>query len=150
MTDDTAAAGGGGTARAGTAAPEGVIEQAGRLAAILEAENAALAATDYRHAERFAREKQTAVAALMLLRDAGTAVPANRAAALRAAGERLSRLLDVNTHALQQAIAVQGQVIDTLARATVAVRGRAPQGYGAKGTYAAPRMQGPVAFVSRA
>ena len=125
-----------------------LIDAAIRLADALVRENQALAALDLPRAASMLADKQRAAdaffAAQTLLAD-GT--PAEPNAAARDVAARLGTLAEENRRLLERAIAVQGRVIGTLARA---VRPEA-LGYGAHGgrTTVASRP-GAIALSARA
>jgi hypothetical protein len=79
-----------------------------RLAETLAAENAALAALDFRRAVGYLPEKQAAIAAFM---------GATRASVSRDLAERLRILAQENKALLERAITAQGRVIAVIARA---------------------------------
>jgi hypothetical protein len=92
-------------------------DQAGvlaRLAALLAAENAALAAGMPERAGALLADKEQAIAALDHL-PPGVAATAE----LRAAARRLAGLVAENRRLLARAIAVQGRVLDVLAQAAM-------------------------------
>jgi len=116
-----------------------LIAAGSALADRLEAENTALAALDLPRAAGMLAEKQRAVAALA----AAQPVAARSEAAERVA-RRLRALGVENKRLLERAIAVQGRVIGTIARAAVP---EAPAGYGSGHVMERPT---PVALSARA
>jgi hypothetical protein len=121
-----------------------LIDAAIQLADALARENEALAALDLPRAAGMLAEKQRAAdvffAAQTLLPD-GTPDPA-----VRDVAARLGTLAEENRRLLERAIAVQGRVIGTLARA---VRPE-PLGYGARGGRTVTSRPGAIALSARA
>ena len=115
---------------------ESLTEAAGRLAAILRVENAALTSLDFARAGTLLAAKHAAADALAVAFQAS----ARETAALPALRE-LSGLADQNRLLLQRAMRVQRRVLDLVARA--ARGGVKPARYGATGKMtseqAAPR-----------
>lgn len=109
------------------------IEAALRLADVLQAENAALAALDLALAASMLEEKSACASALAV---AQGGVPAVRTAEARAAVARLRDLAEENRRLLERGIAVQRRVIAAIARAARARASSAPR-YGARGIPAA-------------
>jgi hypothetical protein len=89
------------------------------LAAVIEAETAALAAGDYPAAGRLSREKAGAAERFLAARARHAASPPPRLAEPGVAGtlERLRGAVAANRAALERALAVQGRVIEAVARA---------------------------------
>jgi hypothetical protein len=124
-----------------------LIDAAIRLADALARENEALATLDLPRAAGMLADKQRAAdaffAAQALLPDGA---PAEPNAVARDVAARLEALAEENHRLLERAIAVQGRVIGTLARA---VR---PEtlGYGAHGGRTAASRPGAIALSARA
>ncbi|HST75300.1 MAG TPA: hypothetical protein VLJ20_08010 [Acetobacteraceae bacterium] len=125
-----------------------LIDAAIRLADALARENQALAALDLPRAAGMLADKQRAadafLAAQALLQNGAPAAEPNAAAKDVAA--RLGTLAEENRRLLERAIAVQGRVIGTLARA---VR-PAALGYGAHGGRTVASRPGAIALSARA
>jgi hypothetical protein len=113
------------------------------LTDVLERENAALAALDMTRTGALLGEKRVACDALAQAhRDDREAMPPN------AAMPRLRDLAEENRRLLERAMAVQGRVIEVIARA--APRAAAVPGYGATGGRAGSGRPIPLAFSARA
>ena len=94
-----------------------MIAAAVRLAELLDRENTALAALDLPRAAQMVADKQRAVAAFAVAHAAaGTLATLQRATAEDTA-RRLQALSAENKRLLERAIAVQGRLIGTIARA---------------------------------
>jgi len=118
-----------------------------RLAEVLEAENAALAALDLPRAGAMLAEKTRAADALVAAQHASRG---NISTVSAAAPARLRALAAENQRLLQQAMTVQGRVIGIIARAVSrALRDPAATRYGAHGR-AAPTRLSAVAISARA
>lgn len=105
---------------------ENVADAAAELAAILQAENAALAALDLRRAGAMVSMKTHAAEAFLAAR----AASGNTG---NAGGDRLAGLVEENRRLLRRAIAVQGRVIEVIARAVPRALHQAAPCYGAQG-----------------
>lgn len=97
---------------------------ADRLAAILEAENAALEAHDFPAAAALLAQKQAAIAAI------APPPPGIAEPALREAAARLDRLAAKNRGLLNRSLSIQSQVLGIIAGAA---RAASVQGYGSSG-----------------
>lgn len=118
-------------------AVEGVIDA---LAALLEAETAALEAGDYPAAGQLARDKTAAAAAFL-----GVSERADLAAAeLAEPMARLRAAAETNRKALERAVTVQRDLVQLIARAVQAAAGGG--GYGRTD----PRATTPVALSLKA
>ena len=103
-----------------------------RLASVLEAENAALAAMDLPAAAALVAEKREATTAFDTAR---VATPVTPSAALRDAAARLGSQAEDNRRLLERAMKVQTRVLGIIVGAA---RSSNPvQGYGRSGAYAA-------------
>lgn len=100
---------------------------AARLAAILTEENAALAALDFPRAVALLPAKTQAAESVLAAPDA-------------AAAPLLAPLAEENRRLLQHAMAVQGRVIEIVARAIPRALQQTSGCYGAKGKLPSPRM----------
>lgn len=120
-----------------------------RLAAVLEAENAALAHSAFNRVGELADEKRAALAALNVLPaepvDNSTSVVDSDGQAL---AMRLQRAADENKQLLEQAITVQNRIMAVLAGA--ARQAQVPLGYGAKGHRPRSAVANAVALIVRA
>jgi hypothetical protein len=131
---------------------ESLITAGQRLAEALRAENEALAALDLPRAAGLATAKLQATdafaAACAAAAKTGTRAegPARRDAAEMT--DRLQQLGEENRRLLQRAIAIQSQVIETIAGAALP-RAAAP-GYGAAGRPTMVRQAPPLAMATRA
>ena len=123
-----------------------------RLAEALRAENEALAALDLPRAAGLTTVKQQATDAFAAAYAAATKTGARaEGSTRRTAAEmttRLQHLGEENRRLLQRAIAIQAQVIETIAGAALP-RAAAP-GYGAAGRPAMPRQAPALAMATRA
>lgn len=129
-----------------------LLPAAEALAATLARENAALSALDLARAAGLLAEKTAAAAAFAAAvestRKTG-GIPAAEQAQAAALAEQLSSLGEGNRLLLEQALHVQGRVLDTIARALPKAMPAAPR-YGAAGKLTGqPRMQA-VAFSAHA
>lgn len=104
-----------------------------QLAEVLMAENTALDAFDLPGAAALLTRKTSAAEAFI-----AACVAAPRATAHE--GARLARLAEENRRKLQRAIAIQGRVIEIIARAVPRALQQAAPRYGAQGRVAASRL----------
>jgi hypothetical protein len=104
--------------------PANWTEAANTLAAILEAENAALRATDFAAAADLLAAKQIAIARLELARPSGPKFEIRHVAA------RLEALTQQNRSLLTDGIGIQAQVLGIIAGA---IRAASATGYGPTG-----------------
>ncbi|MGI4880968.1 MAG: hypothetical protein ACRYG4_26195 [Janthinobacterium lividum] len=123
-------------------------EAAERLAAVLDAENAALRDLDFRRLGSFVDEKRIALSVLT----ASPSAPADQATTIEdpvreALGIRLRRLTEENRGLLERAIIVQNRIMAVLASA--ARQAQAPVGYGAKGHRPRQATSSAVALIVR-
>jgi hypothetical protein len=125
-----------------------LIRAAGCLADALAAENAALGALDLPRAAGMLDTKQRAAEAFIAARAlAHEGAPAGfDAAAARGVAERLAALAEQNRRLLERAIAVQGHVIATIARAARP----AALGYGAGGAPSTGQRRDAVTLSAKA
>jgi hypothetical protein len=123
--------------------PVALVQVAGRLADVLERENAALRAMDLVRAARLLPEKTAAIAELAAFGE--TAVPPPNPA-LTAAARRLDALTRENRQLLRRAIAAQQRVIGIIVRA--AAGAVADPSYGTRGRR--PRWTAAMALSTRA
>jgi hypothetical protein len=114
------------------------------LEAALAAETAALLAGDLRGAARLGTTKQLAIERFVAARDRMGGDAADRRLALPL--DRLRNAIQANRAALEHGMAVQAQVVETIARAAIRPPGGTLPGY-ARTTR---RGAGPVAFSVRA
>lgn len=126
---------------------EDLADATARLAEVLAAENAALAALDLPRAGAMLAEKTRAADAFVAAQQASRG---NSSAMGAAAPAHLRTLVAENQRLLQQAMTVQGRVIGIIARAVSrALRDPAATRYGAHGR-AAPARLSAVAISARA
>ncbi|MCC7425952.1 MAG: hypothetical protein IT557_03510 [Alphaproteobacteria bacterium] len=130
---------------AAPAAPS-LADAIARLEAVLEAENAHLAAHDLAAATALLAEKQAAVGALEAARKAEAAQAPQ--ASLRGATARLDALATENARLLARMLAAQRALIRTLAEAAFASV-TPPAGYGATGARPGTRIGAAALAVSR-
>ncbi|MBK1662220.1 hypothetical protein [Paracraurococcus ruber] len=123
-----------------------------RLAEALRAENEALAALDLPRAAGLATAKAQATdafaAAYAAAAKTGARADGARRQETEALTSRLQALGEENRRLLQRAIAIQSQVIETIAGA--ALPKAAAPGYGRAGRPAAPRQAPALAMATRA
>ncbi len=133
---------------------EALLAAGQRLAEALRAENEALAAMDLEGAARLAPGKIQASDAFAAAYAAASRTGAKPDGRLREAtvemAERLDALGTENRRLLERAIAVQSQVIESIAAAASAARGGSAAGYGASGKRPVPRRADPLALTTRA
>lgn len=125
---------------------------AARLAAVLAAENAALAALDLPGAAAMLDAKQRAVEAFAALRPEPEARPAAPASPAQwmTIGRQLIGLAAENRTLLERAIAVQARVLGVIAQAGRRESAAKAPGYGARGRLRAAPRPVAVAFSARA
>jgi hypothetical protein len=124
-----------------------LIDAAVQLADALARENEALAALDLPRAAGMLADKQRAADAFLAAQTLlAHGTPAEPNTAAREVAARLGTLTAENRRLLERAIAVQGRVIGTLARA---VRSET-LGYGAHGGRTAASRPGAIALSARA
>ncbi len=116
-----------------------------RLALLLEAENALLAAADFGRIGERSDEKRSLIAELDANR--GNSGEADTEAD-RTLARRLDTLAAENRTALEHALRIQGQILELLGNA--ARRLNEPTGYGARGARPAARSAQAFALVVRA
>ncbi|RAI59322.1 hypothetical protein [Roseicella frigidaeris] len=131
---------------------EALIAAGQRLAEALRAENEALAALDLPRAAGLATAKTQATdafaAAFAAAARTGSTAAGDSRRDAAAMTDRLQHLGAENRRLLQRAIAIQSQVIETIAGAALP-RSAAP-GYGAAGRPLAARQAPPLAMATRA
>jgi hypothetical protein len=116
-----------------------------RLAELLNRENAALAALDFRRATALLPEKTAAISDLTASHVAAGTLPSGHAD-LDLIGRSLAGLASENRRLLERAIVVQQRVIGIVARAAATAANE--PAYGAHGRKA--RISRPMAFSARA
>lgn len=132
-----------------------LIAAAIHLASLLERENAALTALDFPRAVQMLEDKRRATEAFTAAQSvaasaaaSGSTLAPGQPRAIHDLAERLRVLADENKWLLERAMAVQGRVIGTIARAVPRVAQANPR-YGAGGTVNAPRRLPPMALSAR-
>ncbi|HSU04459.1 MAG TPA: hypothetical protein VLI93_02705 [Acetobacteraceae bacterium] len=123
-----------------------LLATAERLADILAAENAALAAMDLPRAAALLPAKRESAEALLAVRCIAVDATALRAR-IDACGQRLSSLAEENRRLLDRALSVQARVIGVIARRE---RARQARAYGTHGGLVAPTRPPAIAISARA
>ncbi len=133
---------------------EALLAAGRRLAETLKAENEALAAMDLARAASLSEGKIKASDAFAAAFAAAAKTGAKAEGAARAEAADLTRRLETlgqeNRRLLERAIAVQSQVIETIAGAAGSRANPAAAGYGATGQRQARRQAAPLALATRA
>ncbi len=123
----------------------GLAAAAEALAAVLAAENAALAAFDLGHAAAMLAAKTAAAAQF---EQAANAADAPQLAAARATALRIQTLAQDNRALLERALHVQGRVLSTIAAALPRALAAAPR-YGASGSLTQAARSHAIALSAR-
>ena len=126
-----------------------LLATAERLADVLAAENAALAAMDLPRAVALLPAKQEWADAL-LATGSISAADAPLRARIDACGQRLNILAEENRRLLDRALTVQARVIGVIARASRRELARQARAYGTHGGFVAPSRPPAIAISARA